>query len=30
MRDGLVVSDERQAAVSDPPPGVRDRAAVAS
>jgi putative ABC transport system ATP-binding protein len=30
MRDGLVVSDERHAAVSDPPPGVRDRAAVAS
>jgi putative ABC transport system ATP-binding protein len=30
MRDGLVVSDERQAAVSDPPPGVRDREAAAS
>jgi putative ABC transport system ATP-binding protein len=30
MRDGLVVSDERQAAVTDPPPGARDREAVAS
>jgi putative ABC transport system ATP-binding protein len=30
MRDGLVVSDERQAAVSDPPPGPRDREPVAS
>ena len=30
MRDGLVVSDERQAGVSDPPPGRRDAEAVAS
>ena len=30
MRDGLVVSDERQAAVSDPPPALSDREAVAS
>jgi len=30
MRDGLVVSDERQAGLSDPPPGRRDAEAVAS
>ena len=30
MRDGLIVSDERQVSVSDPPPALGDREAVAS